>query len=219
MLTIYGVLRSRATRPIWLLYESGTEFRHVPVIQGYRLADPAAADAPFNTTSPAFLAVNPQGQVPAMQDGDLVLTESLAITLYLARKYGGELGPRDLAEEGQAMQWALVGATGVEAPALDIAYAHMQGTAATPEGQALIAERLATLARPFARIEAHLQGRDWLMGGRFTVADICLAECMRYGMMQPGIFDATPALGAWLARCQARPAFQRLWAARNAEPM
>lgn len=219
MLTIYGALRSRATRPIWLLYEAGTEFRHVPVIQGYRLPAPGAADAPFNTTSPAFLAVNPQGQVPAMQDGDLVLTESLAITLYLARKYGGDLGPRDLAEEGQAVQWALVGATAVETPALDIAYAHMQGTAATPEGQALIAERRTTLARPFARIEAHLQGRDWLMGGRFTVADICLAECVRYCMMQPGIYDATPALGAWLARCHARPAFQRLWAARNAEPM
>lgn len=218
MITIYGVFRSRATRPIWLMYEAGAEFSQVPVVQSYRLADPAAADAPFNTASPGFLAVNPQGQVPAMSDGDLVLTESHAITLYLARKLGGDLGPRDLAEEGQAMQWAFVGATAVETIALDIAYAYMQGTADTPEGQAMIAERVTALARPFSRIEAHLQGRDWLMGDRFTVADILLAECVRYAMMQPGVYDPYPALKGWLARCHARPAFQRMWAARNAEP-
>jgi len=218
MLTIYGCFRSRATRPIWMLYEAGTEFRHVPVIQSYRLADAAAADAPFNTASPGFLAVNPQGQLPAMQDDDLVLTESLGITLYLAGRYGGDLGPRDPGEDGLAMQWALVGATAVETPALDIATAHGNGSAATPEGAALIAARMATLARPFTRIDSHLAGRDWMMGDRFTVADIVLAECVRYAMAQPGVYDAYPALRAWLARCHARPAFQRLWAARNAEP-
>lgn len=214
MPTIYGAFRSRATRPIWLMYEAGVDFTHVPVVQAYR---PSAAGAAVTTTSGDFLAINPQAQVPAMQDGDLVLTESLAIALYLARKYGGDLGPRDLAEEGQAMQWALVGATAVETPALDIGYTYMQGTSGTPESQALIAERLATLARPFSRIDGHLQGRDWLMGGRFTVADICLAECVRYCMMQPGAYDPYPALKAWLARCHARPAFQKMWAARNAE--
>jgi glutathione S-transferase len=214
MPTIFGAFRSRATRPIWLMYEAGVDFTHVPVVQAYR---PSAAGAAVTTTSGDFLAINPQAQVPAMQDGDLVLTESLAIALYLARKYGGDLGPRDLAEEGQAMQWALVGATAVETPALDIGYTYMQGTSETPESRALIAERLTTLARPFARIEAHLQGRDWLMGARFTVADICLAECVRYCMMEPGAYDPYPALKAWLARCHARPAFQKMWAARNAE--
>lgn len=214
MPTIYGAFRSRATRPIWLMLEAGVDFTHVPVVQAYRAS---AAGAAVTTTSPEFLKINPQSQVPAMQDGDLVLTESLAIALYLARKYGGDLGPRDLAEEGQAMQWALVGATAVETPALDIGYTYMQGTSHTPESQALIAERLTTLARPFSRIEAHLQGRDWLMGGRFTVADICLAECVRYCMAHPGAYDPYPALKAWLARCHARPAFQKMWAARNAE--
>lgn len=218
MLTIYGTMRSRATRPIWLLYETGTEFTHVPVIQSYRLADPQAADAPLNTASPEFLAINPQGLVPAMLDGELLLTESLAITYYLARKLSGDLAPRDLAEEGQAVQWALLGATAVETPALDIAQVHGKGIADTPEGKSIVAARTATLARPFARIEAHLQGRDWLMGDRFTVADIVLSEGVRYAMAQPGIYDEWPALKAWLARCHARPAWQRLWAERNAEP-
>lgn len=217
MLTLYGAYRSRATRPLWLLAETGTPFTHVPVIQSYRLADPQAADAALNTASPAFLAVNPQGQIPAMVDGDLVLTESLAITYYLARKYGGPIGPADLAEEAQAVNWALVAATAVETPALDIAGTYLRGEAGSEAGQALIAARVTALARPFARIDAHLQGRDWLMGGRFTVADIVLSECVRYAMGHAGIYDATPALKAWLARCHARPGFQAMWTARNAE--
>ena len=92
MLTIYGVYRSRASRNIWLANEIGLAFRHVPVIQSYRLPDPAAADAPLNTASPAFLAVNPNGLIPSIDDDGLVLHESLAINLYLARKYGGALG-------------------------------------------------------------------------------------------------------------------------------
>ena len=84
MLTLYGVYRSRASRALWLLNETGTPFVHVPVIQAYRLADPAAPDAPRNTASADFLAVNPMGQIPALTDQGLLLTESLAITLYLA---------------------------------------------------------------------------------------------------------------------------------------
>lgn len=219
MVTIYGCLRSRATRPIWLMYEAGAEFRHVPVIQSYRLPDPAAADAPFHTASPGFLAVNPQGQIPAMQDGDLVLTESLGITLYLARKLGGDLGPRDAAEDALAVQWALVAATAVETPAIDILSTHSKGLAATEDGARTIAAAQAALVRPFTRLEAHLQGRDWMMGDRFTVADIVLAECVRYTTAQADTLNPYPALKAWLARCQARPAFQHMWAQRTAEPM
>ena len=219
MMTLYGCFRSRATRPLWMLYEAGVPFQHVPVVQGYRLPDAQAPDAPLNTASPEFKAVNPQGQIPALVDGDLVLTESLAITYYLARKHGGDLGPRDRAEEAEAVNWALVAATSEETPALELRPVHLKGLADTPEGNATIADRVAQLARPFARIEAHLAGRDWLMGGRFTVADIVLAECVRYAAPQPGVFGPWPALGAWLARCQSRPAFRKLWAAREAETL
>ena len=86
MLTVYGVYRSRASRILWLLEELGLAFEHVPVIQAYRLADPAADDAPFNTLSPGFLSISPAGAVPVLRDGDFVLSESLAMTLYVARK-------------------------------------------------------------------------------------------------------------------------------------
>lgn len=219
MVTLYGVLRSRATRPIWLMREAGVPVDRVPVIQSYRLPDPQAADAPFNTASPAFLAINPQGQIPVMVDGDLVLTESMAIALHLARQSGGSLGPQSPDEDGQAMQWAFVAISAVEGPALDILYPYQFGTADTPEGAARIATATQALIRPFTRIEAHLQSRDWLMGGRFTVADICLAECVRYAQPHAPALAPYPALSAWIARCQARPAFQAMMVQRNAEAL
>lgn len=219
MVTIHGVLRSRATRPVWLMIEAGVPFERVDVIQSYRLADPLAEGAPLNTASPEFLAINPQGQIPVMVDGDLVLTESMAIALHLARQYGGLLGPQTPAEDGEAMQWAFAAITGIEGPALDILYTYAAKAHDSAEGAAKIAAATQALARPFGRIEAHLAGRDWLMGGRFTVADICLAECVRYAQPHPAALAPFPRLSAWIARCQARPAFQAMIAKRNAEPL
>ena len=218
MLILYGVHRSRASRPIWLLHEIGMAFDHRPVIQAYRLGNPGAADAPDNTASPSFLAVNPLGQIPCMVDGDLVLTESLAITLYIARRYGGALGPQDVPEEAQMMNWTLFAATAIEAPALDILMAHGRGEATTEAGAAEIAARLETLRRPMSRLEAHLGEREWMVGGRFTAADINVAEVVRYAMPAPELFDAAPALRRWLAACHDRPAFKRMMAEREREP-
>jgi glutathione S-transferase len=157
MITIYGVYRSRALRPIWLLTETGTPFEHVPVIQAYRLADPSAPDAPRNTASPEFLKVNPAGQVPAMTEEGLVLTESLAITLHLARRHGGTLGPADETELALMENWALVGATAVETPALEIMYVVNAGSESTPEGAAAIEAAAERLRRPLRRLEAHFE--------------------------------------------------------------
>ena len=218
MLTLYGVYRSRASRPLWLLAETGTPFTHVPVIQAYRLPDPAAPGAPVHTASPGFLRVNPQGQIPAMEDDGLVLTESLAITLYIARRYGGPLAPAGDRELALAEQWALFAATSIETPALEIAYAVANGTAATPEGEAILSVAAEKLRRPFARLNAHLAASPFVLGDRFTVADVNTAECVRYAQGHPTLLAEFPALKAWLETCQARPAFQAMWAARMAEP-
>jgi glutathione S-transferase len=216
---VYGVVRSRATRPLWALLETGQPFEQVPVIQAARLPDPAAPEAPLNTASPAFLAINPMGQVPAMADGDLVLTESMACVLHVARKAGAPFGPADAAEDSQIVNWAFLVATSVEPGALDILYPLMEGAGGTSEGQARMARGVAALARPLARIEAHLAGHEWLVGGRFTAADVCLAEVLRYAQGHPPALAPFPAVRAWLARCQARPAFQQVMAMRNAEPV
>jgi len=218
MITLYGVYRSRASRPLWLLAELDLPFTHVPVIQSYRLPDPKAADAPLHTASPAFLAVNPLGQIPAYTEDGLVLTESLAITLHIARSHGGPLGPQSNAEAALMEQWSLFAATSVEAPALEILYIIGDGGDKTPEGQASIAVNAEKLRRPLARLQAHLAAHDWLVGDRFTAADINVAEVVRYAQSHPSLLGEFPAVKAWLERSQARPGFKAMWEARSAEP-
>jgi glutathione S-transferase len=218
MPTLFGVFRSRASRPIWLLYELGEAFEHVPVIQAYRLPQASAPDAPLNTTSAEFLKVNPQGQIPAYVEGDLVLTESLSITNHIARTRGGELGPKTPTEAALIDQWTLLAVTAVETPALEILNVQGAGGDKTPEGQAAIAINAEKLRRPLKRLEAHLSAHPYLMADRFTVADLNLAETLRYAQGHPTLLGEFPAVKTWLDRCQSRPAFKKMWAARMAEP-
>ncbi len=204
MLTIYGVYRSRASRNIWLANELGLPFKHVPVIQKNRLKDPIAADV-LHTRSPEFLKVNPNGHIPSIDDAGVILHESLAINLYLAKKHGGPLAPATPVEDGQMTMWALWAATEVEPYALSLLQNGV--TEAT----------LAALRGPFAVLDQALAS-GFLVGGRFTVADINTAEIVRYAQVAPALFDAAPKVKAWLAACPARPAFRKMWEARDKEP-
>jgi len=218
MPTLYGVCRSRASRNLWLAGEMEIEFDHIPVIQAYRLSDPQSADAPFNTASPAFLVINPAGAIPVLVDGGLVLSESLAINLYLARKYGGPLAPADAAENALMEQWALYGATSVEPYALAILYAYAEGRSTSEAGEVEIAAQVEKLQRPLRVLDRHLTRHDYFVGDRFSVADINMAEIVRYGQAHAPLIAAFPAVTAWLKVCQSRPAFQEMWTRRNAEP-
>lgn len=217
MLTIYGVYRSRASRNYWMAGELGLEFRSVPVIQAYRLDDPMAADAPINTRSPEFLAVNPMGLIPAMDDDGLVLTESLANNLYLARKHGGPLSGQTVAEEGLIGNWTMWAATEIEPHAVKIIMTVDKAIEGTPEGQAIISASAAALDKGFARLSAQLEQTPYVIGDRFTVADLNLAEVFRYAMSQQALFTKYPTVKAWLETCQARPAFQAMMATRAQE--
>lgn len=218
MLTLYGVYRSRASRPLWLLAECEAPFTHVPVIQTYRLRDDQSREAVLHTGTPAFLAVNPMGQIPALTDGDLLLTESLAITAHIARRFGGLLGPQSPAEQALMEQWSLFAATGIETPALEILATLQSGADKQPEGQAVLAIAAEKLRRPLKRLEGHLTAHEWLVGDRFTVADINTAECLRYAQGHKALIEEFPATKAWIERCQTRPAFVKMWQARSAEP-
>ena len=217
MLKLYGIYRSRASRNIWLLDEMGVPFELVPVIQANRLADPNAPGAPLHSRSPGFLAINPNCHVPALDDDGLVLNESLAINLYLARKHGGPLAPKGLAEEGQVLQWTLWAAAEVEPHAIQIHYHRVMKPVA--ERKPEIAEAaIAALRMPLSALDKVLSKADHLVGGRFTVADINVAEVVRYMAAAPELMDSAPHVKAWLARCHARPAFKAMWAKRDAEP-
>ena len=213
MLTIYGVYRSRASRNIWLAEELGIPFKHVPVIQHYRSV-PAGM---LHTQSPAFLQINPSGLIPSIDDDGLVLHESLAINLYLARKHGGPLAGATVAEEGQIAMWELWAATGVEPHAINVLY-HRLGNPNGVKDPKIADAAVEALKRPFAVVDKALEKSGWLVGDRFTVADLNAAEIVRYAQPAPELFEAAPRVKAWLAACQARPAFRKMWAARDAEP-
>jgi glutathione S-transferase len=217
MLTIYGVYRSRASRTFWLAGELGLAFRHVPVLQAYRLPDPAAPGAPLNTRSPEFLRINPNGHIPSIEDDGLVLHESLAINLYLAKKHGAPLGPANPAEDGAMTMWALWAATEIEPHALNILY-HRASYPEAKRDVAIAEAAVATLRAPFARLDQALAATGFVVADRFTVADLNLAEVFRYAMPASELFQAAPRVAAWLAACQARPAFKAMLARREAEP-
>jgi glutathione S-transferase len=218
MLKIYGVYRSRATRNLWLASELGVPFEHVPVMQVYRLADPHAPDAPFNTRSPDFLKIAPNAQIPVVVDENGVHAESLAINLYLAKKHGGPLAPAHVTEDGQMTQWTLWAATSVETDAITILYNRI-GKPPAERDETLALAAIDALKPKFAVFDAHLAAHGGhVVGNRFTVADINLAEVFRYAQAAPVLFDGAPHVKAWLAACQGRAAFKAMMAKREAEP-
>jgi glutathione S-transferase len=219
MLTIYGVYRSRASRNYWMAEELGIEFRSVPVLQAKRLANPLAADAPLNTLSPEFLAINPMALIPSIKDGDLVMHESLAINLYLARKHGGPLSGRTVEEEGLLTMWSMWAATEVEPHSVRIVVVYDNGQENSEQGKAVINVACRSLKRPLDVLEKHLAKRDYIVGDRFTVADLNIAEVLRYAQTEGELFDGRPGLKAWIERCQSRPAYKAMQATRSKEPI
>lgn len=214
MVKLYGVARSRASRNIWLMEEIGMRYEHVPVIQSYRLADPLVAGAQINTLTPSFLALSPAGAIPVLEDEGLILSESVAINLYLAKKYGGDLAPKDAVEDALMTQWGFYGITAIEADALVILFAQGEGRADAPE----VTAARDRLRRPLKVLDDHLAKAGFMVGGRFTVADINMAEMVRYATLTPGLVDHYPAIKGWITRLHERPAFKAMWAMRLAEP-
>ncbi|MEI4472581.1 glutathione S-transferase family protein [Frigidibacter sp. MR17.24] len=217
MTRLYGIYNSRAARTYWLAEELGIRIEAVPVIQKGKLADPLASEAPLNTGSPDFLKIAPAGFIPTLEDDGLVLHESGAINLYLAKKHGGPLAPATLAEDAEMTMWTLYAMTSVEPPALEITFTFRRAEQDTPVGQAVIAGACEKLRRPLQVLDGHLAAHDYLVGDRFTVADVTVAECLRYAEAYRPIIDEFPALAAWYDRCHARPAYAAVTGRRLAE--
>jgi glutathione S-transferase len=196
-ITIHGVSQSRAARCIWLALELGIDWRHEAI--GFR-------DGALK--SPEFLAVNPNGAIPALTDDDFALSESLAINLYLAKKFGRDgFYPATLQGEALLWQWTLWAATSVEKPLLTI----LLNRAFLPleqrdEAAAKAAE--VDLRRPLAVLDRALVGRSYLLGDDFGIADLNVAAVLSWTTPGRVALDAAPNLAAWLKRCLGRPSFQ-----------
>jgi len=194
-LKIYGVPRSRASRVLWMAKELGLDYEHVKV-------DFATGE----TRRPEHLALNPNGHVPVIDDNGLILWESMAINLYLAKKYGaGGLYPSRLEDEARAWQWSFWGVTEVERPVLTA----MMNRAIYPESQRDLAAADAaekTLAQPLGVLDSVLARTRYLLSTNFTVADLNVASILAWA--RPGRIDmsAFPKVGEWLKNCAERPA-------------
>ena len=161
------------------------------------------------TRTPAFLAINPNGRIPALVDGDIVVWESMAITLYLARRAGGPLAPATLAEEAEVLRWTFWAMTECEKDALHVLFQRAVWPPKRRDEQSAVqAER--RLAVPLRVLEQHLAGRDWIAADRFTVGDLNLASVLAWAQVSPTLMAGFPQVLAWLARCLERPAQLRV---------
>ncbi len=202
-LTIYGVPKSRAIRTLWMANELKIPYTHVETGFG-----------PDGCRNEAFLAINPKGQIPAIDDDGLVLSQSLAINLYFARRHGGPLAPADLSEEGQMLSWSFWSATEVEPPAMVTMY-HTSMYAPADRKPELVQEALTKVAAPLATLEAHLASHGHLVGGRFTVADLNVVTCLFYLRFTPQALADFPHVRAYYEAALARPAARAAWALRG----
>jgi glutathione S-transferase len=152
---------------------------------------------------PDYLAINPNGRSPGFVDGDLKLFESLAITLYLAKKYSaGKLYPEAIEDQARTLQWTLWAATEIEPnamPALMLALGYSKDEAAAQAAGEKLKAALPVL-------EAALKNREWLIGRDFTVADLNVAGVVSLARFGKIDLSGAPGVEAWLDRCLARPA-------------
>ena len=194
-LKIYGVARSRAFRTLWMAKELGLDYEHVKV-------DFATGE----TRTPEHLALNPNGHVPVIDNDGFILWESMAINLYLAKKFGaGGLYPSRLQDEARAWQWSFWGMTELERPVLTALF----NRAILPESQRDAAAADAAekaLAQPFVVLQGVLSGSPYLLGEQFTVADLNVASILAWARPAQIDFSAVPKVADWLRVCAERPA-------------
>jgi glutathione S-transferase len=184
---------TRSIRVRWTLQELGVEFESVTVnmLKGEHHL-------------PEFLKINPAGKLPVLVDGELVLTESVAIVLYLAEKYPDKgLIPTGLRQRAELYRWLLFAATELEQPLWRIA----RQTSLYPEERRLPAD--VALARedfaPMARVlEEHMNRRRFVVGDSVTVGDFVLAYTLDWAN-EAGLLEGFPNLQAYVARMYARP--------------
>jgi glutathione S-transferase len=198
-LRIYGIARTRAFRALWIAEELKLDYEHVPIEIG-----------PGGARKPEYLAINPNGRLPAIADDGFILWESLAITLYLAKKHG-RLYPTTLEGEARAWQWSLWAVQEVDR-GVNIWSLHAVRLPAEDRDPQRRAEALKVLEGPFKVLDDALAGSPYLLGEDFTVADLNVAAVISRAIDMD--LAATPRLASWLERCLDRPAARAACALR-----
>jgi glutathione S-transferase len=197
-LKIYGIARSRAYRTLWMAAELGLDYQHVKL---------DFADG--GTRQPEYLAINPNGHVPAIDDDGFTLWESMAINLYLAKRHGGGSGlyPQRLEDEARVWQWSFWGMTEVERPALAVLLNRIGPEDKRDATAAEEAER--ALGAPLKVLDGAVASTPYLIGEEFTVADLNVASILAWARQARVSLTQYPRAEAWLKKCHDRPAAQK----------
>jgi glutathione S-transferase len=148
-----------------------------------------------------FLSLNPAGQVPVIEDGEIAIADSNSILVYLARKYAPDWLPTDPVREAEVQKFLSLAAG-------DIAHGPAAARLITVFGAQLDAERAKAIAKSvFDRLEAHLNGRDWLVGTSPSIADVAIYSYTAHAPEGNVSLDDYPNIRALLARVEALPGF------------
>jgi glutathione S-transferase len=208
MVTVYSAPNTRAIRVIWVLEEIGAK------------AEIKSMPYPPRQYAPDYFAVNPTGMVPLLIDGEVRLSESMAICDYLATKHGSPLiVPTNDPERPEFLQWLWYGESTLMTPLsrlnivrqVERQLERKEG----PEVDAIIAGARDHIGERLKMLEQRLEGRDFLAAGRLTLADISVG----YPLHLVGMLGVDDLLGprsvAYHERLRARPAYQRAIAASS----
>lgn len=193
---LYGISGSRAIRSIWAAEETGVAYEQVAT----NFAEDAKTDQ--------YLKVNPNGRIPALVDGDLLLCESMAINLYLAKNYGGDLYPQDAASEASTWQWSVWGISEIEPLQMQIVVQKLF-MPKDKRDAGVIARAEKGLERPLAVLDKHLASQSYLLGNEFGIADLNVAGVMQLLDMVKFDVSGWSNVSAWLERCYGRDSWAR----------
>lgn len=198
-IVIYGSIGSRASRCLWAAEETGVDYEWTSI---------STLDG--SSRSPAYLAINPSGKIPALRDGDVVMTESMAINQYLAEFYGtGSIWPESRSLQARVLQWTFWSATEIEYY-IGAIFPHLVMKTAAQRDQRLVDDLLGAMMPKFDELERVLDHQDYVLGD-FTLADINLSVQTFTIVDRFGIdLTALPNIRSWTERCRNRPARRKI---------
>ena len=191
MMKLYWSPRSRSFTALWRMEEAGQPYERA-------LIDISTGAQ----RSPEFLAINPMGKVPALQDGDATMAEAAAICAYVAERCpDAKLAPPvGDPQRAKYLYWLFYGPGCIEPAIVQLATKIEMNPVAAGWGDA---------QRVIDVLDAALQNGPWLLGDNFSAADIVIGTGLNFGVRLFKMMPSRPSFEAYIARCMARPAFQR----------
>lgn len=193
---LYGVSGSRALRSLWAIEEVGVDYEQVLV------------DFKESSKSDEYLEINPNGRIPALVDDDVTIFESMAINLYLAKKYGGDLYPFGDRNEALALQWSVWVISEIEHLQIQC----LMQKLFVPEEKRntkLIASCERQLVRPLAVLDSTLSRTQWLAGETFTIADLNVSSVMLLLRRIEFDYSNFKHITKWVNQCYDRSSLKR----------